>query len=65
MPQSEATIYGLYHLNRKTGEKIPFDSQDRTGSLDAMESRAQSIRYGGAVANPYPDDWTVQAFPES
>lgn len=58
------TNYGLYHVNRTTGEKVPFDSPDRVGTKDAMESRARGIRNQDALGNPYPDEWTVQAFPE-
>ena len=57
--------YGLYHVNAKTGEVVPFFYPDAHGlGKGEAEQRAGELKLGQGRGQAYHDDWTVEARPE-
>lgn len=59
LSRPEPEQYRLHHVNKKTGEKIPFkDSDTLKLPKEKLEALAQKIN--GNQERPYPPDWEAQ-----
>lgn len=57
--------YGLYHVNKKTKEAVPFSDPDAHNlSQHEAEVRTHDLLSGIGRGTAYPSDWTTEARPE-
>lgn len=61
---SRFMTYGLYHVNRVTGEVRPYSRADAHGLTQAAaEQRAADVRIGEGRGSAHRDNWTTEARP--
>lgn len=60
--QEKEIMYGLFHVNAKTGERVRFSTKE-VMDKDSAEKRALDCRIAQGRGSYHFDGWTTEAYP--